>query len=347
MKLFLSLNLLALVLGACAVTAQDSTPSTTRDQPAATFGDRKISIEEIDERWQAVNPAEHFQTVQALYAGRRAALDGIIADALIEEAAAAQGVTPNDLLAEETAARLRPVSDAEVVAFFNANRNQMQGRSLELIRGAIRSFLVDQQKADARQAFIEALRINGPVVTVLLDVPRQEIALNEADPAIGNPAAPVTVVEFSDFECPFCAAAVPTLKQLQENYGDQIRLVWKDFPLTQIHPNAYLAAEAGHCASAQDRFWEFHDVLFANQQALDDASLKLHAAGIGLDTAAFNACLDSSRFGDRVREGMDMGTMLGVSATPTVFINGRSVSGAQPYEVFAALIDEELERAGR
>lgn len=347
MKPFLPLAVLALALGACTATAQELAPAPADGQPAATFGDREITVEEIDARWRSVNPAEHFQAVQTLYDGRRTALDGIIADALVEAAAAARGVTPDELLAEETAARVRPVTDAEAVAFFNANRNQMQGRPLEVMQSAIRNFLQDQQAADARQAFVAELRATGPAVAVFLNPPRQEIALTEADPAIGNPDAAVTLVEFSDFECPFCAAAAPTLKQLRENYGDQIRLVWKDFPLTQIHPNAYRAAEAGHCAREQGGFWEFHDVLFANQQALDDASLKVHAAGIGLDTAAFDACLDSSRYGDRVRTGMDMGTMLGVSATPTVFINGRAVSGAQPYEVFTAIIDEELARVGQ
>jgi protein-disulfide isomerase len=354
MTRFSLLALLTLALGACAATAQEPAPGDTPSpktsgggQPAATFGNRAISLEEIDARWRSVNPADHFQAAQALYDGRRAALDGIIADALLEATAAARGVTPTELLAEEIAARVRSVSDAEVAAFFNSNRNLMQGRPLEVMQSGIRNFLQDQQAADARQTFVDELRASGPLVAVLLDAPRQEIALSEFDPAIGSLDAPVTLVEFSDFECPFCAEAAPTLKRLLDAYGDRIRMVWKDFPLTQIHPNAYRAAEAAHCASAQDGFWAFHDVLFANQQSLDDASLKAHAAGLGLDTVAFDVCLDASYYGDRVRAGMDMGTRLGVNSTPTVFINGRALSGAQPYDVFAAVIDEELARASQ
>jgi protein-disulfide isomerase len=350
MRFLLSLGLLVLVTGGCNATAQE--PGDAGAAPAvapaggaaATLGDREISLAEIDQRWRDVNPAEQFQALQALYDGRRAALDGIIADALLEAEAEARGVTPTELLAQETAARVREVTEGEVLSFYNANRGQMQGRPLEVMRGAIRNFLQDQAAADARQAYIDELRAAGPAVTMLLDAPRQEIALSESDPMIGNPDAPITIVEFSDFQCPFCAAAMPTLKQLREDYGDQVRLVWKDFPLTQIHPDAYRAAQAGRCALEQGEFWEMHDVLFANQQALDDASLKLHAASLGLDTAAFDACFDSARYEPDVQAGMNMGTLLGVSATPTVFINGRAISGAQPYDVFARIIDEELAR---
>jgi protein-disulfide isomerase len=351
MRFLLSLALLAFATGGCNATAQEPAPAAAgapmapaADGPAATFGDREITIAEVDARWRAVNPAEHFEAVQALYDGRRAALDGIVADALLEAEAEARGMTAEALLAQEIAGRVREVTDAQVVAFYNQNRNQMQGRSLEVMGSAIRNFLQDQQAADARLAYIDELRAAGPAVTLRLDPPRQEIALTEADPVLGNPDAAITLVEFSDFECPFCAAAMPTLKQLLADYGDQVRLVWKDFPLTQIHPNAFRAGEAGHCAAEQDGFWAFHDVLFANQQALDDASLVAHAATAGLDSAAFGACLEASRYADRVRAGMDLGAMLGVQATPTTFINGRAMSGAQPYEVFAGVIDEELAR---
>jgi protein-disulfide isomerase len=155
----------------------------------------------------------------------------------------------------------------------------------------------------------------------------------------------VTLVEFSDFQCPFCARVMPTLKKVKETYGDRVRIVWKDFPLTSIHPQAFKAAEAGQCAREQGKFWELHDVLFANQQALQPEELKKHAAAIGLDLGKFNACFDASKYGERVQQQMQAGTQLGVSSTPSTFINGRLVSGAQPYEVFAGIIEEELARA--
>jgi protein-disulfide isomerase len=136
----------------------------------------------------------------------------------------------------------------------------------------------------------------------------------------------------------------PTLKQIRAKYGDKVRIVWKDFPLTQIHPQAFKAGEAGHCAAEQGKFWEFHDAVYANQQAMQPEDLKRHAANVGVDAAKFNACLDTSKHAEIVRNGVAEGTRLGIDSTPTVFINGRRVSGAQPYEVFAGIIDEELSR---
>jgi protein-disulfide isomerase len=178
----------------------------------------------------------------------------------------------------------------------------------------------------------------------MIDAPRHEVAVAAADPVLGSTAAPVTIVEFSDFQCPFCQSVAPTLKRVRETYGDKVRIVWKDYPLTQIHPQAFKAGEAAHCAGEQGKYWEYHDRLFANQQALQADSLKKYAADLGLDTAKFNACVDTSKYGDRVREGVAQGSRLGVNSTPTVYINGRMLSGAQPYEAFVAIIDEELSR---
>ena len=156
------------------------------------------------------------------------------------------------------------------------------------------------------------------------------------NPSLGNAHAPVTLIEFSDFQCPFCQRVAPTLKRLRRTYGDKVRVVWKDFPLTQIHPQAFKAGEAAHCAAEQGKFWEYHDELFANQQALQPDDLKQHAADAGSRAEAFNSCLDTSKYGERVRDGVAEGSRLGVNSTPTVFINGAPLSGAQPYEVFAA-----------
>jgi protein-disulfide isomerase len=140
---------------------------------------------------------------------------------------------------------------------------------------------------------------------------------------------------------------MPTLKKIRADYGDRVRLVWKDFPLTNIHPEAFKAAEAGNCAREQGRFWEYHDRLFGNQQALGIDALKQYAAETGLNTTQFNQCLDTAKYSSRVQDHVAVGSQLGVSSTPTVYVNGRAVSGAQPYETFAAVIDEELERASR
>jgi protein-disulfide isomerase len=241
--------------------------------------------------------------------------------------------------------RTKPVGESDVVTFYQANINQMQGRSLETMAPAIRRYLQDQQSEAARASLIADLRKTGPEVRLLFDAPRHTIEVTADDPSIGSSSAPVTLVEFSDFQCPFCQRVAPTLKQVKEKYGDKVRIVWKDFPLTQIHPQAFKAGEAAHCAADQGKFWEYHDRLFANQQSLQPNDLKKHAADLGLDSGAFGTCLDSSKYGERVRDGVAEGSRLGVNSTPTIYINGRVLSGAQPYETFVTVIDEELSKS--
>jgi protein-disulfide isomerase len=314
-------------------------------EPAARVGNRTITTKELDDRWRSDDPASQSDITQKLYDGRRAALDAIIADSLLAEAAKAKGMTAEAYELEEVGKRVKPVSDSEVGAFYQANINQMQGRSLEVMAPAINRYLTEQQRATARQALITELRKAGPEVRVLIDAPRRDVAIEASDPSLGRASAPVTLIEFSDFQCPFCQRVAPTLKRVRETYGDKVRIIWKDFPLTQIHPQAFKAGEAAHCAGDQGKYWEYHDRLFANQQQLQPDDLKKHAAEIGLNAAAFGTCLDSSKYGERVRNGVAEGTRLGVNSTPTIYVNGRVLSGAQPYETFVSVIDEELSRA--
>lgn len=336
----------AVLLLACSSTpAQQSAAVASSGDVAAQVGDRTISVRELDEKWKATDAAQQAEAVQALYDGRRAALDAIIAETLIEAEAKKKGMSPDAYVESEVGKRLTPVGEAEVVTFYQSNLNQMQGRSLEQMSPAINRFLMEQRRDAARNELVAELRKTGPAIRMSLDVPRMSVPVAATDPALGPASAPVTLVEFSDFQCPFCQRVEPTLKRLRETYGDKLRIVWKDFPLTQIHPQAFKASEAGHCAGEQGKYWEYHDRLFANQQALQLDDLKKHAADLGLDAAKFAACLDSSRYGERVRDGVSAGSLLGVNSTPTVFVNGRRLSGAQPYEVFVSVIDEELARA--
>jgi protein-disulfide isomerase len=167
------------------------------------------------------------------------------------------------------------------------------------------------------------------------------------DPSIGPADAPVTIIEFSDFQCPYCARfQSDTLPQILSNYGDRVRFVYRDFPLTSLHANALKAAEASECADDQGAYWKYHDLLFQNQSALDDASLKNYAASLGLDTATFNQCLDSDKYLSEVQKDEQDGIAAGVQGTPSFFINGMPLTGAQPYSVFQAAIESALAKAG-
>jgi protein-disulfide isomerase len=161
----------------------------------------------------------------------------------------------------------------------------------------------------------------------------------------GNAAAPVTIVEFSDFQCPFCVRARPTVARVREAYGDKVRWVFRHFPLG-FHQYAEKAGEAASCAGDQGRFWEMHDKLWENSTKLGVDDLKTYAGALGLDRQAFDKCLDSGRHAGELQRDMDAGASYGVSGTPAFFVNGRPLVGAQPFESFRDVVDDELRRAG-
>jgi protein-disulfide isomerase len=165
------------------------------------------------------------------------------------------------------------------------------------------------------------------------------------DAVLGDKDAPVTIIEFSDYECPFCSRFwSDTLPQLKREYIDtgKVKLVYRDFPLS-IHPNAQIAAEAAECAGEQGKYWEMHDQIFENQGQLGEGALKQWALGLGLDSGKFNSCLDSGKFTSEVQKDLADGSAVGASGTPTFFINGRKIVGAQPFSAFKAIIDSELD----
>lgn len=166
-----------------------------------------------------------------------------------------------------------------------------------------------------------------------------EVSVDD-DPSIGPENAPITIVEFSDFRCPFCARAKPIIKQILENYGERVRVVYRDFPI--LGPQSQKTAEAAECADEQGKFWQYHDKLFENQQELDIKNLKQYAEDLGLDTTKFNDCLDSGKMAQEVEKDSQDGRDYGVRGTPAFFVNGILVPGAQPYSVFKQIIEQEL-----
>jgi protein-disulfide isomerase len=349
-QLFATAATMVLVL-ACSAPAQQTVPAQAApaqgsSEVAVRIGDRAVTIAELDEQWRRSNPSGHAQAAQSVYDGRRATIDAMVANSLLEQAAKAKGVTVDQYTSDEMSRRATPVTQTDVTSFYDANKERLQGRSLESIGPSIKQYLEEQRTTAAREALLAELRKAAPPVRITLEPPRQQVAVNEDDPAEGNATAPITVIEFSDFQCPFCAQAAPTLSRIRAAYGDQIRFVWKDLPLTAIHPQALKAAEAGWCAGEQGKFWNLHDHLFANREALDTDDLKRYAAELKLDTTRFNACLDSSKYESRVRQSISIASSLGITSTPTTFVNGRMITGAQPYAAFASIIDEELERVG-
>ncbi|HXU82362.1 MAG TPA: thioredoxin domain-containing protein, partial [Polyangia bacterium] len=170
--------------------------------------------------------------------------------------------------------------------------------------------------------------------------PVKDVSVGSA-PTKGPKGAPVTIVEYSDFQCPFCSRGVDVIRQLEAGYKDKFRIAYKHQPLQQLHPNAQLAAEASMAAQEQGKFWEYHDKLFANQRALDRANLEKYAQEVGLDVNRFKSALDSGKFKTQVANDSAEGFRVGADATPTFFVNGRMVQGAD-YNQIKAIMDDEL-----
>jgi protein-disulfide isomerase len=329
-------------LTACSSSAQQPRRPTPNDV-VATVGQVPITLAEVDEK-ALEQPAGNFGSVklsQALYEARRIALDDLVSTRLLDGAAKAEGIDRPALVEREITSRIQPVTESDIAAWYQANQARVQGASLDQVRQPIRAFLIQERMQDVRAKYLDELK-SKTSVRVMLDPPRQAVAAANS-PAKGPARAPVEMIEFSDFQCPYCLRADPTVQQVLSTYGDRIRFVYRHYPLPN-HPNARPAAEASACAGEQDKFWQYHDRLFANPTKLSDPDLKRHAAELGLNTGQFNGCLDSHKLKAKVDTDLKAGEEAGVNGTPAFFINGRMMSGAQPFEAFKKIIDEELER---
>ncbi len=330
---------------ACARAQSAPTPAPqSASDVAARLGDRTITVADLDAKWRELDAASYMRATQEEYDLRSRVLDVMIGEYLVEREAKKRGMTSDQLLAAELPKRVAEVTEADLQAAYMQMRGQMNGASLDQVRPALKAYLERQRQSGAHAAFVAELRAKASGIDVTLDPPRYTVPPSAEQPVRGPADAPVEIVEFSDFQCPFCGRAEPTLKEVRKNFGDKVRIVFRDFPLSSIHPRAYQAAEAGECARQQGKFWEYHDALFANQRALSEDDLKRHAAEIGLDAAKFGACLDGGQAKPHVDADVKDGEALGVSSTPSFFINGRFVAGALPYDTFEQIIKDELAR---
>jgi predicted DsbA family dithiol-disulfide isomerase len=281
----------------------------------ALVGDSVITEADVE----AARPADFLRARQQLHDVTDQVLKALIQEKLVRMEAEARGVGPDELLETEVDSRVEEPSNERISAFIQ--ERGLQG-SLDRLGPQVAAYLRNQSRQALLEAFVTELESRHPVER-RLDPLRITVA-SEGFPSRGPRNAPVTIVEFSDFQCPYCLVFHNTLQQVMETYDDQVRLVYRQFPLASIHPRAYDAALASMCADEQGQFWKMHDAMFANQHALERDQLKSTARDLGLEA----------------------GQALGVQGTPASFINGRFVNGAKPLEEITAIIDEELARAG-
>jgi predicted DsbA family dithiol-disulfide isomerase len=323
---------------ACAAEANSAAAGVGTPQVVAEIAGKPVTLAELEEALAPQLAQLDRQRQQILVDG----LDGLVEQKLLEAEAASRGVSIEELFQSEIEAKAGEVTDADAQAFYEANKARIN-RPIEQMMPQIKNYLANQKRAELRDGLLAGLRAKH-ATRILLEPVRADVD-DPTSPAKGPATAPVTIVEFSDFQCPYCSRVNPAIAQALQVYGDQVRVVFRQFPLN-IHPQAQKAAEGSLCANDQGKFWELHDAMFADQRNLSVDQIKAKAAAVGLEAESFAACLDGGKYAPKVAADMAAGSAAGVSGTPALFVNGRFLNGAVPFEQIAKLVDDELARKG-
>lgn len=322
-----------LLLGACALADPGAATSPGSQLVLVEVDGRKLTLADME----AQNPGALFSARNAFYQAERKALDKYIEAYLLQRQAEREKLTVEQLLDRHVNSAAGKVPSEEALHVYYDGLDTK--RPYESVRDEIIQQIKDNRVAKARTAYVQSL-YEGTSIRFTVDAPRAPIPLNDT-PLRGPANAPVTLIEYSDYECPYCQKIAPALDKLVAAYGDRLVLAYKDMPLP-MHSHAEKAAEAAHCAGEQGKYWEYHDVLFATKE-LEPAQLKAHARTLGLDPLKFDQCLDSGKEAARVQAQLDEAEKeYQLQGTPSLFINGRFFSGALTFEQLSAVVDEEL-----
>ncbi len=308
------------------------------DTVVATVGSYKITESELDAK---IKP-QMASLEGKIYDLKHQAIESMADEYLLEQAAKKANLSVPEYLKKEISGKAAKVTEADAKKYYD-QRKGPGTPPFDQIKDRLIPALQNQADQEQREEVLASLRKDEPT-RIFLKAPRVDVAI-AGHPSIGPANAPVTIVEFSDFQCPFCKRVEPTLKEVRQKYGDNVRLVYMDYPLP-MHNHALDAAKAGRCAAEQGKFWPFHDALFADQSKESPEDLKATAKTLGLDTTKFNSCFDKAKYEAGVRADLEQGKELGIDGTPAFFINGRMLVGAQPPDSFDQIIDEELASKG-
>ncbi len=304
--------------------------------PLATVDGKEIAENDLDAKGKGLLTKARSDIFEA----RRQALDEFLFGYLTGLEAQKKKISKDDLVKQEVDGKIKKVTDRDVKAFYDdfAKRGGGQLPPLDKVADKIKMKLEQDRQRERRVQYFDQLKKEHKVA-YLITRPRFELAAG-ANPPKGNAKASVTIVEFSDFQCPFCKRAEGTIDQVMKEYKGKVKLYFRDFPLS-FHPNARPAAIAARCAGEQDKFWQYHEKLF-DKQDLGEAQYKKYATELKLDMGKFNACLSSPKNAAAVDKDVEDGSAAGVSGTPAFFINGIMLSGAVPFAEFKEIIDDEI-----
>ena len=337
--------LVTAALAACAAPDPSTGPGPRASGPAGDDGGSAVVAEvdgeaitraELDE--EAAAPLARLR--QEEYDIRRQVLETLIAERLVGAAARDQGISTEELLRQNVEQGMPSPSPAQLEGIYARNEARFAGQTREQAYARILGLLRERMVVEKRREFEASLRENSEV-TIFLDAPRVAIDIPDGAVGAGPEDAPVTIVEFTDYQCPYCHRAQDVIDQVLEQYDGQVRLVHLDFPL-ENHPGAVPAARAARCAAEQGRFWDYHRSLMKETGSLDQDDLAQRAATLKLDEGGFAECLASDRHLETIEAEFQLGSDLGVTGTPAYFINGRMISGARPLSAFTEIIDAEL-----
>lgn len=310
--------------------------ATAAAEPAAVIGETTITYQALEQHVKG----QLLRLEQERYEILRAGLYELIGDQLIALAAEAKDQTSEQFLADEVESKAAQPDSAQIQEVYNSNKKHFADTPIDEAIQEVTEYLVGQSKQRRYREVLAALE-EQYAPRVSLRPPVLEVGTG-GRPSLGDASAPITLIEFSDYECHYCKTAEPVIREVLEAYGDKVHFVYRDYPL-DFHANARPAAQAAGCAEQQGRFWAYHEKLMASED-LHQEQYQAIADEVGLERAKFDACLTSDDFSEAIDRDIADGEAVGVSGTPAFFINGRMISGAQPFARFKELIDEELER---
>jgi protein-disulfide isomerase len=280
-----------------------------------------------------------------IYSLRKAALENLVTRAVLEEEAKKRRISVEELKKQLTAVEVE-IPTEQVEQEYLENATAFAQMSPDEAKERIRLNLQNQARMRNYRTLVSLIKEKAKIEVRLEEPAEPPFAVNGEGPAIGNRHAPITIIEFSDFQCPFCKQSVSTIKRLLEKYGSNLRLVYKHLPLEEIHSQALPAARAAFCAGEQGQFWKYHDALFAASYLSPETFLKI-AIEIGLDNSKFTACSESETSRTAVLKDVKEAKRLGINGTPSFLINGKLISGVGSLEVFDQIIERELTKVSQ